>query len=71
MIGRSVWAVRVTSKKKKYEEKSQKGDKSPYRRDAMGGAILTKFGMNADYDKLGTYAKFVLNRVRGLAFSGG
>ena len=56
MIGRSVWAVRVTSKKnlKKYEEKSQKGDKSPYCRDAMGGAILTKSGMCADPDDVVT-----------------
>ena len=33
---------------------SQKGDKSPYCRDAMGGSILAKFGTGADADDIVT-----------------
>ena len=69
MIG--VWAVRVMRKKqhkKQWEEKSQKGDKSKYCRDAPAGRILNKFGMGADPDDIVTCAKFDVNPLKRFGF---
>ena len=39
-------------------------------RDAVGGDILLKLGMGDDHADTATYAKFDLNRFKGLAFGG-
>ena len=44
---RSIWAVRLMRKLKKYEEKLQKGEKSPYCPDSTAGPIITEVGMGA------------------------
>ena len=71
MIGRSGlcewWGEKL---KKWYEEKSQKGKKSPYCRDAPAGRILIKFGKGADPDDVVTCVKFDDNRFGSLNFGG-
>ena len=57
-------------KEKKYEEKSQKDDKSPCFWDAPAGWILTKFGMDVDHADLLTCTKFDASLLRGLDFGG-
>ena len=49
---------------------SQKGDKSPVRRDVMDGEILTKFGMDAGTADIVTYAN-LMSTVSGVFALGG
>jgi hypothetical protein len=47
------------------KEKSQRRDKSPYRRNASGHVIKIKHSVGADSGDVMTYVKFCLNRLGG------